>query len=47
MKPQPLFVTPQTYAHALNVLGEKITVLADRAATQGYEVFLQHGRQGL
>nr|WP_311530083.1 cupin domain-containing protein [uncultured Ralstonia sp.] len=46
MKPQPLFVTPQTYAHALNVLGEKITVLADRAATQGYEVFLQHGPEG-
>ncbi|MGU7780832.1 cupin domain-containing protein [Burkholderia sp. PU8-34] len=46
MKPQPLFVTPQTYARALNVLGEKITVLADHAATQGYEVFLQHGAEG-
>ncbi|XUW90636.1 cupin domain-containing protein [Burkholderia sp. M6-3] len=46
MKPQPLFVTPQTYARALNVLGEKITVLADHATTHGYEVFLQHGPEG-
>jgi quercetin dioxygenase-like cupin family protein len=46
MKPQSLFVTPQTYARALNVLGEKITVLADHATTQGYEVFLQHGPEG-
>lgn len=46
MESQTLFVTPQTYARALNVLGEKITVLADHAATQGYEVFLQHGPEG-
>ncbi|MBN3756507.1 cupin domain-containing protein [Paraburkholderia sp. Tr-20389] len=46
MKPQPLLVVPQAYARALNVLGEKITVLADHAATQGYEVFLQRGPEG-
>ncbi|ANA35512.1 cupin domain-containing protein [Ralstonia mannitolilytica] len=46
MESQTLFVTPQTYSRALNVLGEKITVLADHAATQGYEVFLQHGPEG-
>ena len=46
MNPRPLFLTPQTYARALNVLGEKITVLADHATTQGYEVFLQRGPEG-
>ncbi|MEI5996432.1 cupin domain-containing protein [Paraburkholderia bengalensis] len=46
MNPRPLFVTPETYARALNVLGEKITVLASHAATQGYEVFLQRGPEG-
>ncbi|SDD55825.1 Cupin domain-containing protein [Cupriavidus sp. YR651] len=43
MKPQPFAVTPDAYARALNVVGEKITVLASTTATQGYEVFLQQG----
>ncbi len=46
MKPQPFVVTPNAYARALNVLGERITVLASNAATQGYEIFLQQGDEG-
>jgi len=46
MKPQPFAVTPDAYGRALNVVGEKITVLAPKAATQGYEVFLQQGEEG-
>lgn len=46
MKPEPFAVTPAGYARALNVVGEKITVLASSAATQGYEVFLQQGQEG-
>src|SRR5262252_7745849 len=46
MKPQPFAVIPDTYTRALNVVGEKITVLASQAATQGYEVFLQQGAEG-
>jgi len=46
MKPQPFVVTPQSYARPLNVVGEKITVLASNAATQGYEIFLQQGDEG-
>jgi quercetin dioxygenase-like cupin family protein len=46
MKPEPFVVTPDTYARALNVVGEKITVLASNASTQGYEIFLQQGDEG-
>ena len=46
MKPQPFVVTPNAYARALNVAGEKITVLASNASTQGYEIFLQQGDYG-
>lgn len=46
MKPEPFVVTPDAYARALNVVGEKITVLASNTATQGYEVFLQQGDEG-
>lgn len=46
MKPQPFIVTPNTYPRALNVVGEKITVLASNADTQGYEIFLQRGDEG-
>lgn len=45
MKPRPFLVTPDAYARALNVVGEKITVLASNAATQGYEIFLLHGAE--
>jgi len=30
----------------LNVVGEQITVLASKAATNGYEIFLQDGPEG-
>ncbi|CAG9184889.1 hypothetical protein LMG23992_05361 [Cupriavidus laharis] len=46
MKPQPFAVTPDAHGRALNVVGEKITVLAPNTATQGYEVFLQQGEEG-
>lgn len=46
MKPEPFAVTPESYAPALDVVGEKITVLASHAATQGYEIFLQRGDEG-
>jgi quercetin dioxygenase-like cupin family protein len=44
--PQPFFVTPKDYPRPLNVVGEKITVLASGAATGGYEIFLQQGPEG-
>ena len=43
MKPQPFVVKPDTYARALNVVGETVTVLASNASTQSYEIFLQKG----
>ncbi len=46
MKPQPFVVTPNAYARALNVVGERITVLASNVLTQGYEIFLQQGVEG-
>ena len=46
MKTQPFVVTPDTYARGLNVVGEKITVLASNASTQGHEIFLQRGDEG-
>lgn len=46
MKPQPFAVTPNAYTRALNVVGEKITVLASNISTQGYEIFLQQGDEG-
>ena len=46
MKPQPFVVTPDTYARALNVVGETVTVLASNASTQSYEIFLQQGDEG-
>ena len=46
MKTAPFVVTPGEYARALNVVGEKITVLASKGATHGYEIFLQQGDEG-
>jgi quercetin dioxygenase-like cupin family protein len=46
MTAKPFFVTPQDYAHPLNVVGEHITVLASAAVTGGYEIFLQSGPEG-
>ena len=40
-------LTPEQYARPLNVVGEKITVLAAKDATGGgYEIFLQEGPAG-
>ena len=46
MKSQPFVVTPEDYARSLDVVGEKITVLAPKSATQGYEIFRQQGDEG-
>ena len=44
--PSPLIVTPETAPRPLNVLGEKVTVLASGAQTGGYEIVLQEGPEG-
>lgn len=46
MPVKPFAITPADYARSLDVLGEKITVLASKDATQGYEIFLQDGAEG-
>jgi hypothetical protein len=43
MKNRPFVVTPKNYASSLDAVGEKITVLASKTATQGYEIFRQKG----
>lgn len=43
---QPFTVFPDSRPRSLNVVGEQITVLASRAATGGYEIFLQDGPEG-
>ena len=47
MTTQPFIVSPQDYPRALSVLGVQITVLAPNTATQGYEITLQEGAQGM
>jgi len=46
MPAKPFFVAPKDYTRSLNVVGEKITVLASKDATDGYEIFLQDGAEG-
>jgi quercetin dioxygenase-like cupin family protein len=46
MKTQAFVIDPQTYPTAIDVLGVRITVLADRARTGGYEITLQEGAEG-
>ncbi|MBC7715656.1 MAG: cupin domain-containing protein [Pseudorhodobacter sp.] len=46
MNIQPFVVTPGDCARSLDVVGEKITVLASKTATQGYEIFRQEGHEG-
>jgi quercetin dioxygenase-like cupin family protein len=41
--PKPFVVTPMNSPRPLNVVGEKVTVLASGDQTDGYEVFLQEG----
>lgn len=47
MKPEPFVVSPKTYEPALNVLGVNVTVLASNVQTQGYEITLQSGDEGV
>ncbi|MGE0484909.1 MAG: cupin domain-containing protein [Gammaproteobacteria bacterium] len=42
----PVVVTPEQRAPALELVGERLTVLVDREQTNGYEVFLQEGVEG-
>ena len=46
MGTQPFIVTPESYAKALDIVGEHVTVLASGEATRGYEIFLQRGPEG-
>jgi quercetin dioxygenase-like cupin family protein len=43
MTARPFIVTPESYAPALDIVGEHVTVLASGEATEGYEIFLQRG----
>jgi quercetin dioxygenase-like cupin family protein len=44
--PEAFVVTPATAPASLNVVGEKITVLASGAQTGSYEIFRQAGPEG-
>jgi len=44
--PVPFIVMPGRALRPLNVVGEKITVLASGEQTGGYEIFLQAGPEG-
>ncbi len=44
--PVPFIVMPGQAPRSLNVVGEKITVLASSEQTDGYEIFLQVGPEG-
>ena len=44
--PAPFIVTPGHAPQPLNIVGEKLTVLASGAQTGGYEIFLQVGPEG-
>lgn len=44
--PKPFIVKPDRTPRALDVVGEKITVLASGSQTGSYEIFLQAGPEG-
>jgi len=46
MAARPFIVAPEDYAEALDIVGERITVLASGESTGGYEIFLQRGPEG-
>ena len=46
MEKQPFAVNPKDYPPALNVMGDKIDVLAKIAATGDYAITLVHGHEG-
>ena len=43
MSVKPFAVFPEIRPRALNVVGERLTVLASKEATHGYEIFLLDG----
>lgn len=44
--PKPFVISPQDRSRGLNVVGEKVTVLASMDATSSYELFFQDGVAG-
>lgn len=46
MTVKPFIAAPESYAPALDIVGEHVTVLASGEATEGYEIFLQRGPEG-
>ncbi len=44
--PEPFIVAPDRAPPPLNIVGEKVTVLASGAQTGSYEIFLQVGPEG-
>jgi len=46
MPTKPFVITPQDYPSTLNIVGERLTILASGEATGGYEIFLQQGPAG-
>jgi quercetin dioxygenase-like cupin family protein len=46
MSAKPFVVAPSDYPPAMEIVGERITVLASGEATAGYEIFLQQGPEG-
>jgi quercetin dioxygenase-like cupin family protein len=46
MDPKPFVVSPSDYPPPMQIVGERITVLASGEATGGYEIFLQQGPEG-
>lgn len=46
MTTKPFALTAEDQPRALNIVGERITVLASRQHTEGYEIFLQEGDEG-
>jgi quercetin dioxygenase-like cupin family protein len=46
MDGKPFALTPDKYSRALDVVGEKITVLASKDKAKQYEIFLQEGPPG-
>ncbi len=46
MTREAIVMPPAARPRALNIVGERLTVLAEQSATQGYEVFLQEGPAG-
>jgi quercetin dioxygenase-like cupin family protein len=44
--PKPFVVLPENRSRALDVVGDKITVLASKGDTHGYELFFIEGAKG-